>query len=164
MQATLDRALYMRLPEHYKCPDYVLRLIRSLHGTKQAAFLWSQCLRTHLESHGFKRPNSDGSVYVKEWTTEVIPGTQSGTQEPQEKPNPGELVSGSGSQSHQSNSTHDDPDDYRGITKLLCVHEGREVGRARRRVARETHPVVLQTESPTGVSLVLATLSAFATA
>ena len=111
----------MRLPEHYKCPGYVLRLIRSLHGTKQAAFLWSQCLRTHLESHGFKRLISDGSVYVKEWTTEVIPGTQSEAQEPQEKPKSGEPVSGSGSQSHQSNSTHDDPDDYRGITKLFSI-------------------------------------------
>ena len=121
VQATLDRALYMRLPEHYKCPGYVLRLIRSLHGTKQAAFLWSQCLRTHLESHGFKRLISDGSVYVKEWTTEVIPGTQSEAQEPQEKPKSGEPVSGSGSQSHQSNSTHDDPDDYRGITKLFSI-------------------------------------------
>ena len=105
VQATLDRPLYMRLPEHYKCPGYVLRLIRSLYGTKQAAFLWNQCLRAHLESNGFKRLISDGSVYVKEWTTEVTPDTQSEAQEPRVKPVPGEPVSGSRSQSPQSNST-----------------------------------------------------------
>jgi hypothetical protein len=82
VQASLDRPLYMRLPEHYKCPGYVLRLIRSLYGTKQAAFLWSQCLRTHLESHGFKRLISDGSVYVKEWTTEPTPAAHPRAQEP----------------------------------------------------------------------------------
>ena len=106
VQASLDRPLYMRLPEHYKCPGYVLRLIRSLYGTKQAAYLWSQCLRTHLESHGFKRLISDGSVYVKEWTTEVAPGDQSGAQESQSKPIHGEPVPESGSQSPQSNSTY----------------------------------------------------------
>ena len=51
----------------------------------------------------------------------MIPGTPSEAQESQEKPKSGEPVSGSGSQSHQSNSTHDDPDDYRGITKLFSI-------------------------------------------
>ena len=106
VQASLDRPLYMRLPEHYKCPGYVLRLIRSLYGTRQAAFLWNQCLRTHLESHGFKRLISDGSVYVKEWTTESTPEAHLGAQESQVKSTIGGSVSGSGSHSPQSTTTH----------------------------------------------------------
>ena len=105
VQASLDRPLYMRLPEHYKCPGYVLRLIRSLYGTKQAAFLWSQCLRTHLESHGFKRLISDGSVYVKEWTTEPTPAAHPRAQEPQAESTIREPVPGVGSRPPQSTTT-----------------------------------------------------------
>ena len=105
VQASLDRPLYMRLPEHYKCPGYVLRLIRSLYGTKQAAFLWSQCLRTHLESHGFKRLISDGSVYVKEWTTEPTPAAHPRAQESQAESTIREPVPGVGSRPPQSTTT-----------------------------------------------------------
>lgn len=56
----------MKQPEGFEelGPDYVCKLIRSLYGVKQASRVWNQKLHSVLVSMGFKRLESDRSVYL----------------------------------------------------------------------------------------------------
>ena len=62
----LEEEIYMKQPEGFEelGPEYVCRLIRSLYGIKQAARVWNKKLHSVLASLGFKRLESDRSVYL----------------------------------------------------------------------------------------------------
>jgi hypothetical protein len=62
----LDEEIYMTQPEGFQeyGPEYVLRLLRSLYGLKQASRVWNKKLHAALVSMGFKRLDSDRSIYI----------------------------------------------------------------------------------------------------
>ena len=62
----LEEDIYMRQPEgfHIGGPDMVCKLKKSLYGLKQAARQWNKKLHSVLTEMGFKRIESDCSVYI----------------------------------------------------------------------------------------------------
>jgi transposase InsO family protein len=72
-----DARIYMKQPEgyHQGGADWVCKLKRGLYGLKQSGRLWYERLGTALEGMGFKRLQSDPSVYVwmNDTTRIVIP-------------------------------------------------------------------------------------------
>jgi len=62
----LDEVIYMRQPEgyHQGGPNIVCKLHKSLYGLKQSARQWNKKLREVLEALGFKRLQSDNSIYI----------------------------------------------------------------------------------------------------
>lgn len=62
----LDETIYMKQPEgfHQGGPNMVLKLKKSLYGLKQAARQWNIKLHAALSEMGFKRIESDRSVYI----------------------------------------------------------------------------------------------------
>lgn len=62
----IDAEIYMKQPEgfHQGNADTVCHLKKSLYGLKQAARCWNQKLHSALQSMGFKRLQSDASIYV----------------------------------------------------------------------------------------------------
>jgi hypothetical protein len=62
----LDEEIYMRQPEgfHVGSPNQVCRLRKSLYGLKQSARQWNKKLHSVLTELGFKRIESDRSVYI----------------------------------------------------------------------------------------------------
>ena len=65
-QGDLDETIYMQQPEgfHQGGPNMVLKLNKPLYGLKQAARQWNIKLHTVLTEMGFKRIESDRSVYI----------------------------------------------------------------------------------------------------
>ena len=65
-QGDLDEVVYMLQPEgfHQGGPNKVLKLLRPLYGLKQAARQWNIKLHAALTEMGFKRIESDRSVYI----------------------------------------------------------------------------------------------------
>ena len=68
LKGDLEEEIYMKQPEgfHELGPEYVLRLKKAIYGLKQAARQWNKKLHTTLVSMGFKRLESDRSVYIYE--------------------------------------------------------------------------------------------------
>jgi len=62
----LDEEIYMKQPEgfHIGGPNKVCRLRKSLYGLKQSARQWNKKLHSVLTELGFKRIESDCSVYI----------------------------------------------------------------------------------------------------
>jgi hypothetical protein len=62
----LEEEIYMKQPEGFQehGPDYVCKLNRSLYGLKQASRVWNKKLHGTLISMGFKRLESDRSIYL----------------------------------------------------------------------------------------------------
>lgn len=62
----LKEEIYMKQPEGFEelGPDYVCKLNRSLYGIKQASRVWNKKLNSVLVSLGFKRLESDRSLYL----------------------------------------------------------------------------------------------------
>jgi transposase InsO family protein len=62
----LDEEIYMKQPEgfHIGGPNQVCRLRKSLYGLKQSARQWNKKLHSALTEMGFKRIESDRSVYI----------------------------------------------------------------------------------------------------
>ncbi len=62
----LEEEIYMKQPEGFEemGPDYVCRLQRSIYGLKQAGRVWNQKLHSVLTLIGFKRLESDRSIYL----------------------------------------------------------------------------------------------------
>ena len=62
----LDEVIYMKQPEGFEIggPDKVCRLLKSLYGLKQSARQWNKKLHSVLTELGFKRIESDRSVYI----------------------------------------------------------------------------------------------------
>jgi hypothetical protein len=60
--------IYMKQPEGFYelGPKYVLRLKKAIYSLKQAACQWNKKLHATLVSIGFKRLESDHSVYICE--------------------------------------------------------------------------------------------------
>ena len=66
LKGDLEEEIYMKQPEgfHEFGPEYVCRLRKSIYGLKQAARQWNKKLHTALLSMGWKRLESDRSVYI----------------------------------------------------------------------------------------------------
>jgi hypothetical protein len=72
-QAELDDPVYMRIPEGWGLVDKsgknldnkVIKLVRNLYGTKQAARLWFQKLDAALKGHGFRSSSVDPCLYIR---------------------------------------------------------------------------------------------------
>jgi len=62
----LEEEIYMKQPEGFEemGPDYVCKLQRSLYGLKQAGRVWNKKLHSVLTLIGFKRLESDCSIYL----------------------------------------------------------------------------------------------------
>ena len=64
-----DAELYMRQPEGMPCPPgkehWVLKLLKSIYGLKQAGRQWNKKLHGTLINMGFKQLQSDHCVYVQ---------------------------------------------------------------------------------------------------
>ena len=62
----LEEEIYMKQPEGFEemGPDYVCKLQRSLYGLKQAGRVWNKKLHSVLTLIGFKRLESDRSIYL----------------------------------------------------------------------------------------------------
>ena len=68
LNGDLDEVIYMKQPEGYEKggPEYVCKLNKALYGLKQAARQWNTKLHTVLALMGFKRLQSDRSLYIYE--------------------------------------------------------------------------------------------------
>lgn len=66
LQGDLDEEIYMQQPEGFAQgpPGTVLRLGRPIYGLKQAGRMWNRKLHKVLTSMGFRRLDSDRSVYI----------------------------------------------------------------------------------------------------
>jgi hypothetical protein len=66
LNGDLDEEIYMKQPEgfHEGGLNHVCKLKKSLYGLKQAARQWNKKLHTTLQSMGFKRLDSDRSIYI----------------------------------------------------------------------------------------------------
>lgn len=77
IKGDLDEEIYMEQPEGFQQhgPEYVCRLRKSIYGLKQAARQWNKKLHDTLQDMGFKRIESDRSVYVysKDGVRIIIP-------------------------------------------------------------------------------------------
>ena len=62
----LEEEIYMEQPEGFRelGPEYVCKLQKSIYGLKQASRQWNKKLHATLVSIGFKRFESDRSVYI----------------------------------------------------------------------------------------------------
>jgi len=70
--AFLNRCLYEEVfveqPKGFQdphFPDHVLRLKKALYGLKQASRAWYDRLISYLLDHGFKRGQTDRTLFVK---------------------------------------------------------------------------------------------------
>jgi hypothetical protein len=61
----IDQVVYVELPHGYGLPDKVALLNKALYGLKQAPCLWYKTLHDLLTSLGFRRLNSDHSMFVR---------------------------------------------------------------------------------------------------
>jgi hypothetical protein len=70
-QAHLDTPIYMEIPVGvsvngiHQNKKYVLCLLKSLYGLKQASSNWYACLKQGLEDSGFKESQSDPCVFMR---------------------------------------------------------------------------------------------------
>ena len=70
-QADLDTPIYMEIPvgvsvhSIHQNKKYVLGLLKSLYGLKQAACNWYACLKQGPEDHGFKESQSDPCLFIR---------------------------------------------------------------------------------------------------
>ena len=66
MLRELEEEIYMEQPEGFQelGPEYVCKLGRSLYGLRQAARVWNKKLHGTLTTMGFKRLDSDRSIYL----------------------------------------------------------------------------------------------------
>ena len=67
-QASIDTEIYVDPPKGFETKGkdgkpQVLRLLKALYGTKQAARLWQQALIKHLLSMGFKQSPHDPCIF-----------------------------------------------------------------------------------------------------
>ncbi|KAJ9542597.1 hypothetical protein OSB04_029103 [Centaurea solstitialis] len=67
LQGTLHEDVYMIQPPGYKnkqLPNHICKLQKSLYGLKQAPRAWYMELKTFLLSYGFKKSQSDASLFI----------------------------------------------------------------------------------------------------
>jgi hypothetical protein len=77
LNGDLEEEIYMKQPEGFQemGPGYVCKLSKSLYGLKQAARQWNKKLHTTLLDMGFRRLDSDSSIYIyiKDGVRIIIP-------------------------------------------------------------------------------------------
>lgn len=71
LNGEIDAEVYMELPEGLQAEGdpkvkYVVKLLKSLYGIKQAPRIWSKKLLSELEALGFHRLECDHSVFIYE--------------------------------------------------------------------------------------------------
>ena len=69
LQADIDGDIFLKLDSVCGVdvpPGYVIKLLKSLYGTKQAAFLWNEALTKELLLHGFRRSVADPSLFIRD--------------------------------------------------------------------------------------------------
>ena len=78
-QAPIDADVYCHLPAGFhikngKDDEYVIKLVKSLYGTKQAAANWFEMMKQGLEQQGFKSSKTDpvGLFYSNVSLSELI--------------------------------------------------------------------------------------------
>jgi hypothetical protein len=69
LNSTMDRELYVELPEtfsdsRYPRRDFVLQALKSLYGFKQSAYLWSNDIKEKLLALGFIQSDADEGVFL----------------------------------------------------------------------------------------------------
>ena len=66
LNGELEEEIYMKQPEgfHQGDPDDVCQLLKPIYGLKQAGRQWNKKIHQVLESIGFKRLESDQSLYI----------------------------------------------------------------------------------------------------
>lgn len=76
LNGELKEDVYMRVPQGFFGGDldgpsgeWVVKLLRSLYGTKQAPHVWNEAVNQFIISLGFKRLSSDTCVYVRATAT-----------------------------------------------------------------------------------------------
>ena len=65
LNGDLQELIYMEMPEGYRKPGHVCKLLRSLYGLKQSPRQWYQRLDAFLIGLRFKRSISDETLYFK---------------------------------------------------------------------------------------------------
>jgi predicted RNA binding protein YcfA (HicA-like mRNA interferase family) len=80
LNAEIDAEIYMKKPEGYEPagfegPEWVLKLLKGLYGIKQGPHIWSVKLHNVLKTIGFKRIETDHSVFIyeRDGTKIVVP-------------------------------------------------------------------------------------------
>jgi hypothetical protein len=72
-QSDIDRPIYVEPPVGLNIPDgYVLKLLRSLYGLRQAALLWYEALKTALIQAGFKPTVFDSALFYRKSPSGII--------------------------------------------------------------------------------------------
>ena len=77
-QADLDTPVYMEIPIGvsvdgiHQNKKYVMRLLKSLYGLKQASSNWYSCLKQGLKDRGFKQSQSDACVFIRKDMTILV--------------------------------------------------------------------------------------------
>ena len=70
LNAKLEEDVYMHVPHGFDTkPGTVLKLNKSLYGTKQAPHMWNEHINDFILSMGFTRLGSDTCVYIKHTST-----------------------------------------------------------------------------------------------
>ena len=70
LYGVLKEEVYMELPEGYRQPGKVARLLKCIYGLKQSAREWYECLAHSLHTNGFTTANFDPCVFIH--TTEKV--------------------------------------------------------------------------------------------
>jgi hypothetical protein len=71
LNGDIDAEVYMKKPEgvkfkRYEGHDWVLQLLKGLYSIKQGPHIWSVKLHTILNDIGFKRLETDHSIFIYE--------------------------------------------------------------------------------------------------
>ena len=67
LQADIDGHVYLKLSSGCGVdvpPGYCVKLRKSLYGTKQAAFLWSNALKRLMVAQGFRQSLADPCLWI----------------------------------------------------------------------------------------------------
>lgn len=63
----LDEEVYVELPDGFKQPGMVGRLLRALYGLRRSPLLWQRLLSTTLVDLGLKCANEEPCLFVNDW-------------------------------------------------------------------------------------------------
>jgi hypothetical protein len=64
LYGTLDRCIYIKLPDGSKEPSKGCKLRKCIYGMKQSPLVWYEALSNSLTAHGFALINFDLCVFV----------------------------------------------------------------------------------------------------
>jgi len=67
--------MYMEQPDGFKVPgkdDWVMKLMKSIYGMKQASHIWNLTFNKAIESLGFKRLPCEWCVYLRHSRSRMV--------------------------------------------------------------------------------------------